>query len=136
MEPSLIEPTSVIKCPKQVYQSLHNRGLQCQKQSWQTSWWDTLTKTNRGIQQSIAIHGGDDVLTRGSFSPERWTQLTQPFGVTPHHTRAAILRYLRLFVTACLSVQERRPGSPQQSQKHSVDLVYQEGWIRTEEQRS
>ena len=43
MEPSLIEPTSVTKCPKQVHQSQHKLygpTQECQS-IWQDHWWDS-----------------------------------------------------------------------------------------------
>ena len=79
---------------------------QMPKQPWQTSWWDTLTKTNRGIQQIIAIHGGDDVFDQGfvlartvdTIDPTVWCSATSHSSshfTVPSSSRSAESKPLR-----------------------------------------
>ena len=94
-EPSLIEPTNVTKCPKQVHQLQHNRG-----------WSDHGLKQIRhgkiignilveNIHKTCGTHqnttvGGGYFKTKGSFTGDRWIQLTywSTSWLTPHWLKA------------------------------------------------
>ena len=61
MEPSLIGPISVIKCPKQIHQSQHNHGLTDQAKHGKDVGKISGGRIPmvRGTEQSITIHGGN-----------------------------------------------------------------------------
>ena len=84
MEPSWIETISVAKCPKEDHQSQHNHGRVDQVNHGNVvgNAFGGILSRFMGSNQIFTILGGEaDMLTKGSFSQERWTQLTHFFGI-------------------------------------------------------
>ena len=81
MEPSLIEPTNVTNCPKQLHQPQHNHGPTDHVLK-QINHGKVIGNTMAGvIHKTCVTHqstttGGGYIDTEGSFTGDRWTQLT------------------------------------------------------------
>ena len=80
----------------------------------------------QGIDVNTAQHIAD-VLTKGSFSQERWTRLAHLFGFLAHQTRSCSFSVVLHLVSTetYRSDQERcQLRKFRQKQNHSVDVVY------------